>query len=121
MSDVMYELAIRLAVTAPTVMIVFALVWYVGKLRGVVATGAAFNAANLRTWPLTLVLSVAAVFAVFIASTKVAFGDSTWSGVIANGVAALVAFGVVPRLWAHVAPQPSPSSNRGTGDARVDE
>src|SRR5262245_37476405 len=103
MSDFIYQVAIHLAVTAPTVMIVFALAWYVGKLRGVVGTGAAFNAAKLWTWQLTLVLSVAAVFAVIIASMKVAFGDSTWSGVIASGVAALVAFGVVPRLWAHFA------------------
>jgi hypothetical protein len=100
MPDFLYQVAIRLAVMLPTLMIIAALVWYAGKSLGAVRTDVPFEGGNMRTWPLPFALIDAALFALTFAIIIVAMGESDWSAGIAGGASAVVAIGIGPRLLA---------------------
>ncbi len=96
MPDFIYQVAIRLAVMVPTLMIVAAPLWYALKAFGVVRTGAPFDPRNMRTWPLTIVLGDAALFAFTFAIVIVWLGEGEWSAAVAGGISAVVAIGLGP-------------------------
>jgi hypothetical protein len=98
MPDFLFQVLIRLAVMLPTLMIVAALIWCALKWFGVVATGAPFDARDMRTWPLRFALIEAALFALTFAIVIVVMGEGAWSAAVAGGVSAIVAVGLGPLL-----------------------
>lgn len=96
MSDFIYQVAIRVAVMAPTLMITAAVLWYAFRYFGAAGTGAPLKPSDMRTWPLKLVLANAALFALAYAVVMVIMGESTLSAAVAGGTAAFVSIGVAP-------------------------
>jgi len=98
MPDFIYQVAIRVAVMVPTLVIMAALLWYALKSFGVVGTAQTLNPSDMRTWPLNIVLAVAGLFAVTFAIVIVAMGEGEWGAAVAGGVAAVVTIGLGPML-----------------------
>jgi len=98
MPDILYQVAIRLFVMAPALMLVAALLWYATRKLGIIGADTPLNARDLRTWPLTFILIDAALFAVAYAIVMVLMGDGEWSAAIGGGIAAFVAVGLGPLL-----------------------
>jgi hypothetical protein len=96
-SDFLFQLAIRLAVMVPAVMIAATALWYAVKAFGSGRT-AAYNARDMRTWPLKFALADAALFGATFAVVVVLMGDSEWGSVVGGAVSALVAIGIGPLL-----------------------
>jgi hypothetical protein len=69
---------------------------------GVVKSGVAFSAADMRTWPLSFVLIDAAIFALIFAVISASMGEGRYSAAVAGGISALVAMGFAPRLASRV-------------------
>lgn len=99
MPDFIYEFAIRFAVMLPALVLLAALTWSVLEQFGFLINGA-FNAADMRTWPLGFIIADAVLFAAILAAAYVAFGDNPLSAGVAGGLAALIGFGLMPRLAA---------------------
>jgi hypothetical protein len=96
MSDILYQVAIRLLVMAPVLMLAAALLWYASRKFGVVSANAPLNIRDLRTWPLSFILIDAALFALAYAIVMALMGDGEWSAAIGGGIAAIVAVGLGP-------------------------
>ena len=103
MPDILYQVAIRLLVMAPALMLVAALLWYATRKLGIVGTDTPLNARDLRTWPLTFILIDAALFALAYAIVMALLGDGEWSAAMGGGIAAIVAVGLGPLLVARFA------------------
>jgi hypothetical protein len=101
-SDFLFQLAIRLAVMVPVVMIAAAGLSYAVKAFG--AARSPFNPRDMRSWPLKFALADAALFGATFAVVVVLMGDSEWASVVGGAVSALVAIGIGPLLLARFAP-----------------
>jgi hypothetical protein len=102
MLDFLFEFLARAAVMVPAILIAAALLWYAFKRFGVVATGAPFNAGDMRTWPLGFALADALLFALTFALVMALMGDGEWTAALGAGIAALVGVGIAPLLLARL-------------------
>jgi hypothetical protein len=98
MPDFLYQIAIRLAVMIPAIMITAALLWYAAKKFGRMRVGGPIDPRDMRTWSLQFALADSALFALTFAIVIVAMGESEWSAAIAGGASAIIAIGLGPRL-----------------------
>jgi hypothetical protein len=98
MPDILYQVAIRLFVMAPALMLVAALLWYATRKLGIIGADTPLNARDLRTWPLIFILIDAALFAVAYAVVMALMGDGEWSAALGGGIAAFIAVGLGPLL-----------------------
>jgi hydrogenase/urease accessory protein HupE len=95
-SDFLFQLAIRLAVMVPVVMLAAAGLWYAVKAFG--AARSPFNPRDMRSWPLKFALADAALFGATFALVAVLMGDGEWTSIVGGGLSALVAIGLGPLL-----------------------
>jgi hypothetical protein len=112
MEFAMYELAfgfsIRAALLITILVILAACAWRFLKNFGRMRLEQAFNAADLRTWPLSVVIAVAATYGIIFAAVQTACGNSLMSTAIAATVATLVGLRGVPALFQSLRKQRAP-------------
>jgi len=117
MSDFLGELAYWV----PLTMIVWVLIWYIARSRRAIRNDVAFSTRDIATWPISLVLTTAGFLGLLFAGVHVAFVEGSWVRVVAVGLVAGLAVGLVPRLWARVIRPASPSSQHSNSSAQIDE
>ena len=88
----------RSAAMLPIILLMTVGVWLAMKRLGHLRLDRPFNAADMRTWPLSYAAIEATVFGVVFAALAAALDDSAFSIAIAAGTAALAATGGVPAL-----------------------
>lgn len=102
MTDYLLAFASRAAVMLPVILMMAAFLWWLLRRFVPLPPDLAFNAFDMRTWPLRFALADAAVFATVFAAIAAAMPDSSWGAGAAAGGAALVAIGIAPYLAARV-------------------
>jgi hypothetical protein len=100
MFQFIYGFLARSAVMLPVIVVFSAGIWLLLNRLGVMRSNEPFNAADLRTWPLSYALADAVLFASLFAAINAALGDSELSVATAAGAAAAIALGPVPALLA---------------------
>ena len=102
MSDIAPTILIRVSAVMAILVVLAASAWIILKKRGYLRLDQPFNAADLKTWPLSLVVLDAAIYGAIFVGFQAAFGDNLVVVAIAAAVATVIGLSVVPKLMARI-------------------
>lgn len=98
MLEFLHQFLARAAVMVPVMLLLCAATWFMMARLGALKLDQPLIASDLRTWPLSLALADAFLFAVAYAAIMALAGDNQLGAALGGGFAALIALGLVPAM-----------------------